>query len=234
MKILCPFHKEDTPSCHVYPDGIAYCFGCARAFRAKKAGVSELPEAREPEDPAPMLEYIGALPTKQIRGLELPFDERGYYLVFPGGNYYKLRLWEGKTRYIGPRGQKPPLFIAGLGSSEWGLFVEGEINALSLAQACPELTVVSPGAASQFNQEACKKYLQSVVSCSKILVIADADAPGCKAVIEAVAAFAGQAREVKWLTMEKDANEVLQAEGKAALRAQISGRVEGVLDDSPL
>jgi DNA polymerase I-like protein with 3'-5' exonuclease and polymerase domains len=27
-KILCPFHEEKTPSCHLYADGHYYCFGC--------------------------------------------------------------------------------------------------------------------------------------------------------------------------------------------------------------
>ena len=27
-KMLCPFHKEKSPSCCVYPDGKFYCFGC--------------------------------------------------------------------------------------------------------------------------------------------------------------------------------------------------------------
>ena len=27
-KMLCPFHKEKSPSCCVYPDGHFYCFGC--------------------------------------------------------------------------------------------------------------------------------------------------------------------------------------------------------------
>ena len=25
---LCPFHSERSPSCRIYPDGHAYCFGC--------------------------------------------------------------------------------------------------------------------------------------------------------------------------------------------------------------
>jgi hypothetical protein len=27
-KVHCPFHAEDTPSCHVYEDGHYHCFGC--------------------------------------------------------------------------------------------------------------------------------------------------------------------------------------------------------------
>lgn len=26
--ILCPFHSEKTPSCHIYPEGRFYCYGC--------------------------------------------------------------------------------------------------------------------------------------------------------------------------------------------------------------
>src|SRR5262249_39123757 len=29
-KILCPFHVEKTPSCHLYDDGHYYCYGCPR------------------------------------------------------------------------------------------------------------------------------------------------------------------------------------------------------------
>jgi DNA polymerase I-like protein with 3'-5' exonuclease and polymerase domains len=28
-KILCPFHEEKTPSCHIYADGHYHCFGCS-------------------------------------------------------------------------------------------------------------------------------------------------------------------------------------------------------------
>lgn len=28
VKILCPFHKEDTPSCLLFPTGGFKCFGC--------------------------------------------------------------------------------------------------------------------------------------------------------------------------------------------------------------
>lgn len=30
-KILCPFHAEKTPSCHIYPDNKFKCFGCGKS-----------------------------------------------------------------------------------------------------------------------------------------------------------------------------------------------------------
>lgn len=37
--ILCPFHKEKTPSCITYTDGTFHCCGCG-----KRGNVSEFPE----------------------------------------------------------------------------------------------------------------------------------------------------------------------------------------------
>ena len=51
IKILCPFHSEDTPSCAVYADG-AYCFGCKQSsspsYLLRRFGVDreELDESR--------------------------------------------------------------------------------------------------------------------------------------------------------------------------------------------
>lgn len=42
--ILCPFHQEKTPSCHIdRARGLYVCFGCG-----KTGPISELPKADEP------------------------------------------------------------------------------------------------------------------------------------------------------------------------------------------
>ncbi len=81
MKILCtsPEHDESTPSMEVYDDG-GYCFSCG--WVDKSVGDREAPP-REVVDIKDKLQRIEALPIKLIRGLQLPYNQSGYFIVWP-------------------------------------------------------------------------------------------------------------------------------------------------------
>jgi CHC2 zinc finger len=90
MRILCPHHEERTPSCMVYPSGWAHCFGCGANFQHGK--VETAGELEPPEDLTISLAAIKGLPLKPVRGLELPADDRSFYIVWDDGQYYKRRF----------------------------------------------------------------------------------------------------------------------------------------------
>jgi DNA primase len=112
------------------------------------------------------------------------------------------------------------------------VIVEGELNALSIAKACPELAVVSPGGAGDFSSKTAKKCLRVLVSYSTILIVADADAPGAKAIIDCYAELAGRGCTVKTLLMPVDANEMLEKSGAEALRQEIKRAMGEPLETS--
>lgn len=192
-KVLCPFHKEVTPSCVVYSDHFK-CFGCGR-----HGPISELPGnySYTPAAPLPRTDVraeiarIKALPTKAIRGLELPYDSKGYYIVWPDESYYKIRLYDETSRYRSPVGATKTAFrCLGINDSKMSLpgnvlvgdrplyIVEGEINALSLAKVLINSDIVSPGSATDFDRfEPDKNY-------SRYTIIVDEDAPGVIAAIK--------------------------------------------------
>jgi hypothetical protein len=228
-RIHCPYHKERTPSCVLYVDHYV-CYGCGA--RGALSDLGEAPAevaAPEPENLARSLAHIEALPLREVRGLLLPSDERSYYIVWPERNYYKRRfLTSHGSKYVGAAGHKKPWFWVRREGAAC-VVIEGEINALSIAEACPDLAVVSPGGAGDFSSKTAKRELQSLVHFSTILIIADADAPGAKAVIDLYGELAGRV-PTKTLLMPTDANEVLQHSGKEALRQEIERAMGSALE----
>ncbi len=160
-RIRCLWHKESTPSLVQYKDHWK-CFGaCHKSYTNKeveeRTGESfdyDEKEDEEKEDLKTTFEYINSLPKKHIRGVLLPYDERGYYIVWGHDEYSKFRQFNpGKgQKYIGPKGHYPPLFWARHSGSSILFIIEGEVNALSVAQIVSG-DVCSPGSASMFNTD---------------------------------------------------------------------------------
>ncbi len=152
MKVLCTRHPDTNPSVEVYADG-GYCWVCQEQIPLKELEIEPQHTIRERENIQDTLRYIQTLGKRIARGVELPYDSRGYYIVWPSGQYYKCRLNAGKSRYIGPAGHRPPLFIIE-GTKNTLHVVEGELNALSLQQVMgsDQCTLASPGAASEFSR----------------------------------------------------------------------------------
>lgn len=222
-RILCPKHKEKTPSCAVYEDGY-FCYGCGAYGPLSEIGGIDVQEVidPEPEDLRRSLERIRKLPVKRVRGLDFPCDEYSYYVVWPDGSYYKRRFLEDrKPKYLSAVGHKKPPFWART-EGKTLFIVEGEINALSVAKAFPDCAVMSPGGSGDFSEARVKNRLKSVLHYSTLIILVDADRAGAEAAINLLAVLAGVGRKAKYLLMQKDANQLLQEGGIDGLKKEVS------------
>lgn len=223
-RILCQFHKEDTPSLALYGDRY-FCFGCGARGPVKdlknidiELTQDDLTEIKE--DLNETFNYISSLSRITHRALSFPADSKGYYIIWPNDKYYKKRFFEEtKSKYRCPIGHKKPLFIAkDAGPKAGGLFiVEGEINAMSLAQCLDGYSIVSPGGSTEFD----KKYLQYYIAYDKIFIVADKDSAGAKAVINLKSLLTTYTPYVKYWLAEQDINEILVKYGQEEVRAKI-------------
>lgn len=222
-KYLCPKHEEKTPSAVAYASGY-YCFGCGASGLLSELGLpaGERIEITYVENIASTLSYINTLPRKEVRGFTLPVSPRGYYLVWPTQDYYKLRIEgaEAGSKYRGPSGhKKPPFFCQDLESLERIVLVEGELNALSLGALEPPFSVVSPGGAGDFYSKGNEQFLRSYSRYGRVDVVTDADAAGAQAAIETKAKLITLGcPDVRLHLVEKDFNQILCDSGKEALR----------------
>jgi hypothetical protein len=185
----------------------------------------EYEEDTEKEDLTEKFKYIESLPTELIRGFKFPTDERGYFICWPDRSFYKYRLYNpGKgSKYLGPKGHKPPLFWSRREGRPILAIVEGEINSLSVAKAVPEWDVCSPGSASMFNVDNLSKHLTEFTKYANLVVVLDDDPAGIKGLIEAQAFFLYKHPFVNYIKIKPDPNEVLLVEGSAALREKVQG-----------
>jgi DNA primase len=223
-KIRCVFHAENTASLVLYKNGFK-CFGCG-----KRGLLKELPENlqpldgeiqdEEPEDLTEKYQYIDSLPRIRVRGFDLPADERGYYITWADGSYYKYRLFNPAKggKYLSPRGHRPGLFWARQSKARVIAITEGELNSLSVAQAMEEWAVCSPGSASMFNQDNLSKYLPLIKEYSSVVVILDDDTAGIKGLIESKAFLLYKVPFVEFIQMPVDANEIYESQGRNVLR----------------
>lgn len=214
QRILCPVHEEETPSCVVYEDHWK-CFGCGASGPLSQLG---LEGARAvPQRPPVNLEEecarIAALPRASVRGLSLPVDDRGYYILWPCGGYYKHRLFFPRPgqKYIGPRGHKKPPFWARRDAGNKALFlVEGELNALSLAQApsADGWDICSPGGVGDFKES----LLPLFTSYTRFCLVLDKDQPGLDAGKKMKDMLVRLTPYVELRLVQPDLNELLQNE----------------------
>ena len=224
-RVLCPRHKEETPSCVVYAEH-AFCFGCQQSIPLSEVGLSpeDAPEAAEPENIQDKIDEITKLPIANIRGFPLHTDGDGYYLVWPNYVYYKYRRFGEGPKYIGPKGHTPPVFEAGFRYTGGTCFVvEGEFNALSITKVAPNFRVLSPGGAGQFySSKTGRELLTMLKDYDRIIIVADNDAAGAKAAIELKAKCLAQG---KWKTSihlwDIDANDLLVKYGQERLAEEV-------------
>jgi len=225
----CPRHVEATPSAVVYGDSF-HCFGCGSRGPVSELGLSAgeiIPEYVENIQES--VANITRLPTRTIRGFNLHYNARGYYLVWPDASYYKFRSFDdnsGGGKYRGPSGvRKTPFVIGNKGGTikeDRLVLVEGEFNALSLAALEePDLFIVSPGGAGDFYSRNSERYLQDYLNFSSIDIVVDNDPAGLLAGIEMkskLAAKGANASHITIVLVDKDFNEVYEQSGKDGLR----------------
>lgn len=216
MKINCtnPEHDDRTPSMHVYSDG-AYCFVCGHTSPLEEVISSE--EIRlikkDPEDVYARLKIIKQLPKGRIRGLLLPRDASGYYIIWPDNSFYKKRRFNDTPRYYCPRGNKPPLFFYQQDQTSL-VIVEGELNAKTVfLSTITSASICSPGSAGEL-----LKHLSKYLTFKNILIIVDKDAVGVAYGLELKALLLKSKKKVTLNAVEKDANQILQDSGFEGVR----------------
>lgn len=212
--INCPYHDDHTPSMKIYGE-VAYCFVCSISVPVTELKLNEKHKyvIPEPTNVPERIKYIKSLPTKMIRGLQLPYDDSGFYVMWPQENYYKKRNNEGKTRYIGPSGVKAPLLVCP-GTFSHLVIVEGEMNALSLYSIVWDgYKIVSPGSASEL-----MRHIKYYLVYSKITVIVDNDAAGVVFGYQLKEILLKNNKSVTLCLMNKDFNQHLQDGGEEAVK----------------
>jgi DNA primase len=114
-----------------------------------------------------------------------------------------------------PAGHVKPLFWASRrGRSEHLVVVEGEINALSLAEAV-DFHIVSPGGASEFTS---KKYVDEYKKFKEFTILADHDEAGFNAVVSLKTLLLKFSARVRVSLMDRDCNDLLVTEGKQSVK----------------
>lgn len=224
-RTLCPnpAHSERTPSFVIYDD-YGHCFGCGYRAPLKELGIGYEKESKETpiekEDVEKTLDYINKLPTKAIRGLDLPYDDRFYYVVFPGYNYYKKRAFaDSGSKYLCPTGHAKPLYVPyKIDKADTLAIVEGELNALSLATTKPPFDVCSPGGCSSFYGKEYERYKQFYLHYKQFFVMVDKDSAGVRAAIELKAKLTKHSPYVMVRLMDRDLNEILIENGTEGVR----------------
>lgn len=195
----------------VYDDG-SFCFSCG--WVDKSVRDTEYIKT-SPEDVSDTLEYIKSLPKKLIRGLELPYDNSGYYIVWPDNSFYKKRVWEGNSRYLGPRGLRPPLYLHEVQDSKTLVIIEGELNCESLYQSIPKsiLSIASPGSATEI-----VRHIDFYCTFPIVSAILDKDPAGVAAGVALKREMLKRNKRIDLVCIEKDYNDILQEEGTEGVK----------------
>jgi 5S rRNA maturation endonuclease (ribonuclease M5) len=221
VKERCTQHEDRTPSVAVYEDGSTYCFSCGGYTLANPSKVLSAPPKLKEEDVIKIVETINRKPKRLIRGLELPHDHLGYYVVWPGNNYYKLRYWvppADRGKYYNPVGAVRPNFILNRGALHDTLYVvEGELNALSIAKVIDN-TVVCPGSATNFKVNKVLDGLTNAYQYRNLVIVVDKDEAGIQAALLLKTNVTERISDVRIIAMERDANEILVKDGAQALK----------------
>lgn len=222
MKILCPAHKDSTPSLEVYSE-YSFCFVCGYRVKNTELGVvNEEYSRKEPEKIEDSIQRIQNLPIKQLRGLEFPYDSSGFYILWPNKDFYKKRYFSGNQRYSGPKGTRPPLFLY-QGSRNHIVAIEGEINAITAKKVCEEnITICSPGAATNFT-----RFVSYLATYKKITLVLDYDAPGVVYGTETKEQLLKLNKHVRINFVTTDYNDLLQSSGINVVREQFRKDIYG-------
>lgn len=217
----------------VYDDH-AWCYGGCGRIDFKELGIEgesyETVRREPPEDIGASISRIATLPKISYRGLEFPADDKYFYIVWSDGSYYKRRLLvgDGGAKYLCVRGVKKPLFVARETKGQTRLaIVEGELEALSLAQIPGNYDIVSPGGCGDFKTE---RYLSYYLTYNRFVVLLDRDSAGLSAAIAMKAMLIKHSPyiDVRFKDPKRDFNNVLcETNGKEKLMEMCKGMFTG-------
>lgn len=220
MKILCPYHEDTNPSMEVYDD-YSHCFVCGAHVPNRQVGVKSAKVLKKtPTDIKTEISYIQTLPTRRIRGLDVPYDSKGFYIVWPSGQFYKRRSFQDEARYLAPTGVKAPL-LKYSGKLKTIAVIEGELNAISAYESikssknCEYATIASPGAATEF-----KRFIGEYLGYDRIILILDSDAAGIVAGLETKEMLLKLNKHASLVLKDTDYNDTLQLSGISEVKYQ--------------
>lgn len=229
----CPKHKENTPSAIVYGD-YYYCFGCSARGSIEELGLSasDVTDDRYVEDLNETLKYARGLPHRNIRGLDFPSDGGGYFILWPDSTYYKYRRFDSgsdKAKYRNPAGHSQTLFVAKNKTKGDLIVIEGEINALSIAQVA-DCGVVSPGGVGNFSGKKGDDVVKYARPFDRVFIICDNDNAGASAAMKLKIALVASGKHKTFIELwNTDANDILTTHGREKLKQN----TDHVLEMSP-
>lgn len=215
---------------HVYHDG-CWCYVCGYkcgldevTTKSKEVTIEQIKKIKEkePEKVEEKIAYIDSLDKRKIRGLDLPADSFGYYVLWPDRKYYKLRRYDDRPRYVGPRGHRAPIFCIKSkyngGTSKTAIIVEGELNALSLQQAFRDhrFHIISSGSVNEM-----ARHFEFYLQFSKIYIIVDRDAAGVVNGLKLRDDLRKKGKSVTLIALEEDFNDMLQKNGKEEIKGRL-------------
>lgn len=215
-RVLCRFHDDHDPSMTIY--GMwAHCWVCGAHILTSELELNDyeqrvLPK-QEPTNIPKKIEYIESLPVKNIRGLDLHYDNLGFYVVWPTKNYYKCRKWHGKPKYIAPSKVKAPLWVYP-GSAKHLVVIEGELNAATIHNIVfGSFKICSPGSAAEF-----ARHIKYFLQYKRITLILDHDAAGIVHGCLVRNLLHQHGKHATLVTVTQDYNDLLQTKGEEAVR----------------
>lgn len=230
QKITCPFHtvqgkQERTPSLAIYPDGY-HCFSCGKSGPLSDINTSIKVKPKKVDNIEEKVAYIKNLPKYSIRGLHLHADDSGYYLLWADDSYYVKRYYQPKRiKYIGPAGHRRPIYVPQADTGKRLFVVEGELNALSMAEVWGQDTIASPGGVDQFRD---KDNLQFYSKFDTVYLCVDKDPPGVLSAFDTKQKLQGKVKNIFIELWERDMNDWLQYDGAEKLKAELKRRMEAI------
>lgn len=192
-----------------------FCFSCnyfAPLNELYSAGYTSSVK-KNPTDIPKELEYIKSLPLQRIRGLFWHADDRGFYVLWPDGSYFKKRMFNNTPRYIAPRKVTPPLYLHKVCPHDL-VIVEGEINARSLyASGATHASIASTGGVSQLT-----KFLTEYMKYNILAIVVDKDAPGVASGVKLKNELIKRGQRPVLVATEQDVNEIFEEKGPEGVR----------------
>jgi twinkle protein len=215
-----------SDACAIYDDGHTHCFSCNRTRQGAKVIETERPARRESRPFEPVEHTIESLTERGISRQTcekygygkngdkhvMPFhDEKGKLVAFKIRNPDKTFAWFGDVKAATLFGQRLWSNRKASGPARQIVVTEGELDALSLAQAYglkwPVVSIKNGASGARKELAAQLTWLEGF---EKVVLMFDMDEPGQKAARECAELFTPGKCAVASLPL-KDANEMLQA-----------------------
>ena len=226
-KLPCP-HCGSSDAASEVPgtEGIIKCFSCDKAWKDKERGYTEPMNEFKDEswtrtEPIPITKAIRSISTKTFEQFSYSKDSNGAHVI----DHYdkngkivaqkfrykdKTFQWKGNNKQALPFGMN--LWRSG---GKRITITEGELDALSVSEGLEgRFPVISINNGANSAKKELKEHLEFLNSYDEIVLWFDNDEPGQKAVQEVSSLFPPGKVSVVQSGKYKDANEVLQQQGK--------------------